>query len=104
MELFLIECQQYFKAQLSRLFLLGMGLFFALCAYLAFWVFATVLLASWWGLLASLLAVMGFHIVAALLLFITVLRMKPLSFAPATREEIKTDLICARLSSSKSSK
>ncbi len=97
-ELFLIECQEYARHQLIRVALIVVGLVFLSFAYLSFWITAIVLMTQWWGLLVAAGSCFLFHFLFGLIFIISSRLMKSKPFAPATREECRYDVTCARLS------
>ncbi len=83
--------------------LLLMGAFMAFFGYLFLWCLLTVVMAYFWGIIAGLAVTTGFHLLAAAAGFILFSRTHVTPIAPATAEELKTDLSCLQMALKKSS-
>ena len=62
-----------------------------------------VVMAYFWGIIAGLAVTTGFHLLAAAAGFILFSRTHVTPIAPATAEELKTDLSCLQMALKKSS-
>ena len=80
-----------------------MGAFMAFFGYLFLWCLLTVVMAYFWGIIAGLAVTTGFHLLAAAAGFILFNRTHVTPIAPATAEELKTDLSCLQMALKKSS-
>ena len=80
-----------------------MGAFMAFFGYLFLWCLLTVVMAYFWGIIAGLAVTTGFHLLAAAAGFILFSRTHVTPIAPATAEELKTDLSCLQMALKKSS-
>ena len=80
-----------------------MGVFMAFFGYLFLWCLLTVVMAYFWGIIAGLGVTTGFHLLAAAAGFILFSRTHVTPIAPATAEELKTDLSCLQMALKKSS-
>lgn len=80
-----------------------MGAFMAFFGYLFLWCLLTVVMAYFWGIFAGLAVTTGFHLLAAAAGFILFSRTHVTPIAPATAEELKTDLSCLQMALKKSS-
>lgn len=80
-----------------------MGVFMAFFGYLFLWCLLTVVMAYFWGIIAGLAVTTGFHLLAAAAGFILFSRTHVTPIAPATAEELKTDLSCLQMALKKSS-
>ncbi len=100
-QLFLAECKEYVKHQLTRVILIVVGIVFLALAYVAFWVTAVLLIATWLPLLYSAAICFGFHLLVGLILVLAASMMKGKPFAEATRRELQNDITCARLTLNK---
>ena len=77
--------------------------FLAFFGYLFLWCLLTVVMAYFWGIIAGLAVTTGFHLLAAAAGFILFSRTHVTPIAPATAEELKTDLSCLQMALKKSS-
>ena len=83
--------------------LLLMGAFMAFFSYFFLWCLLTAVMAYFWGIIAGLAVTTGFHLLAAVAGFILFSRIHVTPIAPATAEELKTDLSCLQMALKKSS-
>ena len=88
-----LELKEASKRLGKKTALLLMGAFMAFFGYLFLWCLLTVVMAYFWGIIAGLAVTTGFHLLAA--------HVTPI--APATAEELKTDLSCLQMALKKSS-
>ncbi len=97
-ELFTIEVGEYTQVCTRRIVLAMIGGFSAILTYLALW---ALLLVYLWTHCCGYCAIgvfAGFHFATALIFIISAYRTKPGPLAPMTKEELKTDLTCIKLS------
>ena len=83
--------------------LLLLAAFMAIFGYLFLWCFLTMVMAHFWGIIAGLAVTTGIHLVAAAVALILFSRTHVTPIAPATAEELKTDLSCLQMALKKSS-
>ena len=74
-----------------------------LAAFMAIFGFLTMVMAHFWGIIAGLAVTTGIHLVAAAVALILFSRTHVTPIAPATAEELKTDLSCLQMALKKSS-
>ena len=75
----------------------------AFMAIFGLWCFLTMVMAHFWGIIAGLAVTTGIHLVAAAVALILFSRTHVTPIAPATAEELKTDLSCLQMALKKSS-
>ncbi len=95
--LFGLELSEYLRKHLLRLIFFVAALFCLLIAYMALWALLVVLMAQAWSLSGALIIFLAFHLVVGTLLLLICKGMKIGPLAPATCNEIQTDLECLRL-------
>ena len=83
--------------------LLLLAAFMAIFGYLFLWCFLTMVMAHFWGIIAGLAVTTGIHLVAAAVALILFSRTHVTPIAPATAEELKTDLSCLQMALKKRS-
>lgn len=98
-----LELKEASKRLGKKTALLLMGAFMAFFGYLFLWCLLTVVMAYFWGIIAGLAVTTGFHLLAAATGFILFSRTHVTPIAPATAEELKTDLSCLQMALKKSS-
>ena len=98
-----LELKEASKRLGKKTALLLMGAFMAFFGYLFLWCLLTVVMAYFWGIIAGLAVTTGFHLLAAAAGFILFSRTHVTPIAPATAEELKTDLSCLQMALKKSS-
>ena len=83
--------------------LLLLAAFMALFGYLFVWCLLTMIMAYYWNIIAGLAVTAGFHILVAAIALAMFSRIRVTPIAPATAEELKTDLSCLQMALKKSS-
>lgn len=83
--------------------LLLLAVFMALFGYLFLWCLLATVMAYYWGIIAGLAVTAGFHLAAAVAAWTMFSRIHVTPIAPATAEELKTDLSCLQMALKKSS-
>ena len=67
------------------------------------WCLLTMIMAYYWNIIAGLAVTAGFHILVAAIALAMFSRIRVTPIAPATAEELKTDLSCLQMALKKSS-
>ena len=98
-----LELEEASKRLGRKMALLLLAAFMAIFGYLFLWCFLTMVMAHFWGIIAGLAVTTGIHLVAAAVALILFSRTHVTPIAPATAEELKTDLSCLQMALKKSS-
>ncbi len=98
-----LELEEASKRLGKKMALLLLGAFMAVFGYLFLWCLLTMVMAYFWGIIAGLAVTTGFHLLAAAVALIFFSRTHVTPIAPATAEELKTDLSCLQMALKKSS-
>lgn len=101
--LFKLELEEASKRLGKKMALLLLGAFMAVFGYLFLWCLLTMVMAYFWGIIAGLAVTTGFHLLAAAVALILFSLTHVTPIAPATAEELKTDLSCLQMALKKSS-
>lgn len=101
--LFKLELEEASKRLGKKMALFLLGAFMAVFGYLFLWCLLTMVMAYFWGIIAGLAVTTGFHLLAAAVALILFSRTHVTPIAPATAEELKTDLSCLQMALKKSS-
>ncbi|MFI3242728.1 MAG: hypothetical protein R3Y56_00580 [Akkermansia sp.] len=103
-ELFLIEVGEYSQVAKRRAIFAFLGALTLSLAYLAFWAILVLYLWQQWCPYGALLVFAGFHTFLSIIFLIIAWKAKPGPLAPMTKEELKTDLTCIKLSLNENAK
>lgn len=98
-----LELEEASKRLGKKMALLLLGAFMAIFGYLFLWCLLTMVMAYFWGIIAGLAVTTGFHLLAAAVALFLFSRTHVTPIAPATAEELKTDLSCLQMALKKSS-
>lgn len=99
-----LELKEASKRLGKKTALLLAGAFMTAFGYLFLWCLLTVVMAHFWGIIAGLAVTTGIHLLAAAVVLILFSRTHVTPIAPATVEELKTDLSCLQMALKKSSR
>lgn len=81
----------------KKILFLLLAVLTGLFGYLFLWGLLTMIMAHYWGIIIGLAVTTGLHLVAACISLIIFSRIRVAPLAPATMEEIQTDLSCLQL-------
>lgn len=98
-----LELEEASKRLGRKMALLLLGAFMVIFGYLFLWCLLTMVMAHFWGIIAGLAVTTGLHLLAAAIALIFFSRIHVTPIAPATAEELKTDLSCLQMALKKSS-
>ncbi|WP_302014609.1 phage holin family protein [uncultured Akkermansia sp.] len=98
-----LELEEASQRLEKKMLLLLAGAFMAVFGYLFLWCLLTMVMAHFWGVIAGFAVTAGFHLLVAAAAFIMFSRIHVTPIAPATAEELKTDLSCLQMALKKSS-
>ena len=94
-----LELEEASKRLGQKMALLLLAAFMALFG----WCLLTMIMAYYWNIIAGLAVTAGFHILVAAIALAMFSRIRVTPIAPATAEELKTDLSCLQMALKKSS-
>lgn len=87
----------------KKMLLLLIGCLMAGFFYLFLWSLLTAVMAHFWGIIIALAVTTGIHLLMAVVAFILCCKTHVTPIAPATAEELKTDLSCLQMALKKNS-
>lgn len=98
-----LELEEASKRLGKKMALLLLAAFMALFGYLFLWWLLTMIMAYFWGIIAGIAVTAGLHLLGAVIALAMFSRIHVTPIAPATAEELKTDLSCLQMALKKSS-
>lgn len=98
-----LELQEASQRLGKKAVLLLTAIFTGIFGYLFVWSLLTMIMAHYWGPIAGCAVTAGFHLLVSTITLIMFSRIRITPIAPATAEEIKTDLSCLQMALKKSS-
>lgn len=99
-----LELEEASKRLGKKTALLLLAVFMAFFGYLFLWCLLAMVMAHFWGIIAGLAVTAGIHLLIAAAALIMFSRIHITPIAPATAEELKTDLSCLQMALKKSSR